>query len=152
MITVAEGMVDVSGKDVTRRTAQAGGRVVLGDKAFAVLAEGVCPKGDVLATARIAATQAVKVTSHLIPMCHPVLVEAVEVDFEYSERDHSVEVIVTVTSSGKTGVEMEALTAAAMACLTIYDMLKYVGKGMVIGPIMLLSKTGGKSGDYHRHD
>lgn len=147
-----EGMVDVSGKDITRRTARAGGRVVLGDEAFAILAGGACAKGDVLATARIAALQAVKATPHLIPMCHPVLVEAVQVDFERNAREQSVTVTVTVTSSGKTGVEMEALTAAAVACLTIYDMLKYVGKDMVIGPILLYSKTGGKSGDYHRHD
>jgi cyclic pyranopterin monophosphate synthase len=147
-----EGMVDVSGKDITRRTAQAAGTIVLGEEAFAILVAGTCAKGDVLATARIAAIQAVKAAPGLIPMCHPVLVEAVKVDFDRNERERSVTASVTVTSSGKTGVEIEALTAAAVACLTIYDMLKYVGKGMVIGPVRLLSKTGGKSGDYHRHD
>ncbi len=148
----SEGMVDVSGKDITRRTAQASGTIVLGEEAFGILIAGTCAKGDVPATAQIAAIQAVKAASGLIPMCHPVLVEAVKVDFHRAERERSVTVIVTVTSSGKTGVEMEALTAAAVACLTIYDMLKYVGKGMVIGPVCLVSKTGGKSGDYHRHD
>jgi cyclic pyranopterin phosphate synthase len=106
----------------------------------------------VLATAKIAAIQAVKSTPAIIPMCHVLLIEAVEVDFTMNVEDRSVTVSVTVKSSGKTGVEMEALTGAAAACLTIYDMLKYTGKTMTINEVKLLEKTGGKSGDYRRHD
>ncbi len=147
-----DGMVDISGKDVTVRTAKAGGKVILGDKAFGILEAGTCAKGDVLATAKVAALQAAKSTAALIPMCHPIAVESVKVDFVKDKGEGSVTVTVTVKSSGKTGVEMEALTAVSVACLTIYDMLKYVGKGMIIGEIMLLSKTGGKSGDYKRQN
>jgi cyclic pyranopterin phosphate synthase len=145
-------MVDVSAKDITVRTAKASGMIVLGDKAFEVVEAGTCTKGDVLATAKIAAIQAAKSTPTLIPMCHPLLIEAVDVDFARDKGEKSITVFVTVRSSGKTGVEMEALAAVTVACLTIYDMLKYVGKDMTIGPIMLLSKTGGKSGDYKRQD
>ena len=152
MAASSDGMVDVSAKNITVRTAKASGTIVLGDKAFEVVEAGTCTKGDVLATAKVAAVQAAKSTPALIPMCHPLMIEAVDVDFTPERGDRSVTVVVTVRSSGKTGVEMEALTAASVACLTIYDMLKYVGKGMVIGPIMLLSKTGGKSGDYKRQD
>jgi cyclic pyranopterin phosphate synthase len=148
----SDGMVDVSAKDITVRTAKASGTIVLGDKAFEVVEAGTCTKGDVLATAKVAAIQAAKSTPALIPMCHPLMIEAVDVDFARDKGEKSITVFVTVRSSGKTGVEMEALTAAAVACLTTYDMLKYVGKDMVIGPIMLLSKTGGKSGDYKRQD
>jgi len=145
-------MIDVSEKDVTVRTAKASGCIVLGKEAFDVLKQGSCIKGDVLATAKIAAIQAVKSTPAIIPMCHPLLIEAVNVEFNMNEQDKSVTVTVAVKSSGKTGVEMEALTAAAAACLTIYDMLKYTGKDMVISQIKLLEKTGGKSGDYKRQD
>ena len=148
----SDGMVDVSAKDITVRTAKASGTIILGDKAFEVVEAGTCTKGDVLATAKIAAIQAAKSTPALIPMCHPLMIEAVDVDFALNKGEKSITVFVTVRSSGKTGVEMEALTATAVACLTIYDMLKYVGKGMTTGPIMLLSKTGGKSGDYKRQD
>jgi cyclic pyranopterin phosphate synthase len=143
-----DGMVDVSAKNVTVRTAKASGTIILGDKAFEVIEAGTCTKGDVLATAKVAAIQAAKSTPALIPMCHPLMIEAVNVEFTRDERDKSITVVVTVRSTGKTGVEMEALTAAGVACLTIYDMLKYVGKDMVISRIMLLRKTGGKSGDY----
>jgi len=152
MAASSDGMVDVSAKNITVRTAKASGTIILGDKAFEVVEAGTCTKGDVLATAKVAAVQAAKSTPALIPMCHPLMIEAVDVDFTPEKGDKSVTVAVTVRSSGKTGVEMEALTAAGVACLTIYDMLKYVGKGMVLGPIMLLSKTGGKSGDYKRKD
>lgn len=145
-------MIDVSGKDVTVRTARACGSIVVGASAFEALKQGTCIKGDVLATAKVAAIGAVKSTPSLIPMCHPILVEGVDVEFDLNEADKSVVVAVTVRSSGKTGVEMEALTGAAVACLTIYDMLKYTGKAMTIGKIMLLEKTGGKSGDYKRQD
>lgn len=150
--TNSDGMVDVSGKSVTVRTAKASGTIILGDKAFAVVEAGTCTKGDVLATAKVAAVQAAKSTPSLIPMCHPIMIEAVDVAFTRDESDKTVTVTVTVRSSGKTGVEMEALTAAGVACLTIYDMLKYVGKGMIITQVKLLTKTGGKSGDYKRQD
>ncbi len=150
MVANRDGMVDVSMKNITVRTARASGTVILGDKAFDVVKTGTCTKGDVLATAKVAAIQAAKSTPALIPMCHPLMIEAVSVDFTWDDRNNSVTVIVTLKSSGKTGVEMEALTAASVACLTIYDMLKYVGKDMVLKQIILLSKTGGKSGDYKR--
>jgi cyclic pyranopterin phosphate synthase len=148
----SEGMVDISGKDVTPRTATASGCVVLGAEAFGVLQKGQCPKGNVLETAKIAAINAVKATPSLIAMCHPIGIEAVKVEFVSDEMGHSVTVTVEVKSSGKTGVEMEALTGASVACLTVYDMLKYKGKDMVIRHIKLLEKTGGKSGDYKRQD
>ena len=144
------GMVDVSNKDITIRTAKAIGTIYLGNKAFDVVKSGSSVKGDVLATAKIAAVQAVKSTPSLIPLCHSLLIESVDVDFLLNEQDKSVTVTVTVRSSGKTGVEMEALTGVSVACLTIYDMLKYAGKDMVINKIKLLEKTGGKSGDYKR--
>jgi cyclic pyranopterin phosphate synthase len=147
-----DGMVDVSAKDITVRTAKASGRIVLGDKAFGVIEAGTCVKGDVFAAAKVAAIQAAKSTPVLIPMCHPVIIEAVDVDFVQDKRDKSITVIVTVKSSGKTGVEMEALSSTSVACLTIYDMLKYVGKDMVVYQIKLLTKTGGKSGNYKRQD
>ncbi|MHC4159612.1 MAG: cyclic pyranopterin monophosphate synthase MoaC [Planctomycetota bacterium] len=146
------GMIDVSGKDVTVRTAKASGCIVLGEEAFDILKQGSCVKGDALATAKVAAIQAVKSTPAIIPMCHPLLIEAVNVEFNMNEQDKSVTVTVAVKSSGKTGVEMEALTATAAACLTIYDMLKYTGRDMVISQIKLLEKAGGKSGDYKRQD
>ena len=148
----SKGMTDVSGKDVTARTAKACGRIVLGEEAFDVVKQGTCIKGDVPATVKIAAIQAVKSTSAIIPMCHTILIEAVEVDFTLDEQDRSACVSVTVKSSGKTGVEMEALTGAAVACLTTYDMLKYTGKAMTITQVKLIEKTGGKSGSYKRRD
>jgi len=147
-----KGMIDISGKDVTVRTAVASGSVILGAELFEILQQGQCPKGDVLETAKIAAINAVKATPSIIPMCHPIGIEAVKVDFTLNEDSKSVCVSVMVKSSGKTGVEMEALTGASAACLSIYDMLKYKGKSMVISEIKLLEKTGGKSGDYKRHD
>lgn len=145
-------MIDVSGKNITVRTAKACGRIVLGQKAFDAVKQGACIKGDVPSTAKIAAMQAVKSTSAIIPMCHPILIEAVDVDFALNEQDKSAAVTVTVRSSGKTGVEMEALTGATVACLAIYDMLKYTGKAMTITEVKLIEKTGGKSGDYKRQD
>jgi cyclic pyranopterin phosphate synthase len=146
----SKGMVDVSGKAVTVRTARARGTILLGPDAFTALWSGACPKGDVLATAKVAALQAVKAAPALIPMCHPILVEGIDVAFTLDEGRGAVEAVVAVKSTGKTGVEMEALCGAAAACLTIYDMLKYTGKGMTIERIELLEKTGGRSGDYHR--
>lgn len=148
----SKGMVDISGKDITIRTATASGCIILGQEGFNIVKEGTCTKGDVLETAKIAAINAVKATPSIIPMCHPILIDAVKIEFATDETDKSVCVSVTVKSSGKTGVEMEALTGASTACLTIYDMLKYKGKDMVISQIKLLEKTGGKSGDYKRQD
>ena len=148
----SKGMIDVSGKGVTVRTAKASGTIVLGDVGFDAIKQGTCIKGDVLATAKIAAIQAVKSTPAIIPMCHPILIEAVDVQFTLNEKNKSVSVIVVIKSSGKTGVEMEALTGAAVACLTVYDMLKYTGKAMTITRVELIEKTGGRSGDYKRQD
>ncbi len=148
----SKGMIDISGKDITVRTATANGCVVLGQELFETLRQGQCPKGDVLETAKIAAIGAVKATPSIIPMCHPIGIEAVKVDFNLDETQKSVRVNVTVKSTGKTGVEMEALSGASAACLTIYDMLKYKGKNMVISEIKLMEKSGGKSGDYKREN
>jgi cyclic pyranopterin phosphate synthase len=146
----SKGMIDISSKDITVRTAKACGSVILGQEAFSVLEQGSCIKGDVLATAKVAAVQAVKSTPIIIPMCHPLFIEAIDVEFKLNEPDKSVVASVTVKSSGKTGVEMEALCGATAACLTVYDMLKYTGKTMTISQVKLLEKTGGKSGDYKR--
>ena len=146
------GMVDVSIKNITLRTAKASSSIVLGEKAFQTLKEGACIKGDVLATAKVAAIMAVKSAPAIIPMCHPILIEAVDVEFELNEKDKLVLTTVAVKSSGKTGVEMEALAGASAASLTIYDMLKYTGRDMVITETKLLEKTGGKSGSYKRPD
>ena len=145
-------MIDISKKNISIRTAKAKGTITLGDKCFEIIKNGTCVKGDVFTTARIAAIQAVKSTPNLIPMCHPIPIEAVEVDFEQDESEKSVSVIVSIKSTGKTGVEMEALCGAAAASLTIYDMLKYADKAMVIKNVKLIEKTGGKSGDYKRPD
>ena len=151
-VTYDGGMADVSAKKVTLRTAKAGSSIALGGEAFQILRQGTCIKGDVLATAKVAAINAVKSTPAIIPMCHPILIEAIDVDFELDEEEKSVTATVTVRSSGKTGVEMEALAGASVACLTIYDMLKYQSKDMVINRTRLLEKTGGKSGSYKRPD
>jgi cyclic pyranopterin phosphate synthase len=151
-VTDNRGMVDVSIKDVTLRTAKASGTIIIGEEAFQTVRQGNCVKGDVLATAKVAAVNAVKSTPAIIPLCHLILIEAVDVDFNLNEQDWSITATVTVKSSGKTGVEMEALAGAGAACLTIYDMLKYKSRDMVIKNIKLLEKTGGKSGDYKRQD
>jgi cyclic pyranopterin phosphate synthase len=146
------GMIDVGNKDITIRIAKAQGTINLGSAAFGAVKDGTCVKGDVFATAKIAAIQAVKSTPSIIPLCHSILIEAVEAEFVLDEEDKSVSVTVTVKSSGKTGVEMEALVGASVSCLTVYDMLKYTGQGMTITQIKLLEKTGGKSGDYKRQN
>jgi cyclic pyranopterin monophosphate synthase len=145
-------MIDISKKEITVRTAKAKGTIVLGNNAFEIIKQGTCIKGDVFTTAKIAAIQAVKSTPNLIPMCHPIPIEAVNVDFEQDESEKTVTVTVSVKSTGRTGVEMEALCGAAAGCLTIYDMLKYADKAMVIKNVKLIEKTGGKSGDYKRPD
>lgn len=143
-------MVDVGDKAETRREAVAGGRIRMRPETLALLAEGGLPKGDVLATARIAGIQAAKRTHELIPLCHALALSKVVVDFTLDEANACVDVTATCRLTGRTGVEMEALTAVSVACLTLYDMCKAVDKAMQIGDIQLLSKTGGKSGDYRR--
>ncbi len=141
-------MVDVSAKDVTSRTATARGRVVMQPETLAMIVEGRAPKGDVLATARIAGIMAAKRTHELIPLCHPLAISGITVDLAPSEDGASIEVEATVRVTGQTGVEMEALTAVSVAALTVYDMCKAVERGMRIEAIRLVEKSGGKSGDY----
>ncbi|MGC3872939.1 cyclic pyranopterin monophosphate synthase MoaC [Halomonas sp. GXIMD04776] len=143
-------MVDVADKTETRREAVASGRIHMRAETLALLAEGGLPKGDVLATARIAGIQAAKRTSELIPLCHALALSKVSIDFVLNEAEASVDVSAACRLTGRTGVEMEALTAVSVACLTLYDMCKAVDKDMRIDAIQLLSKTGGKSGDYQR--
>ena len=137
-------MVDVSAKDVTTRSATARGRVLMLAETLVLLRDGLAKKGDVLATARIAGIMAAKKTSDLIPLCHPLMISKVSVDFQMG--DCVVDVEATVKVEGKTGVEMEALTACSVACLTIYDMLKAVDRGMKITDLRVVEKSGGKSG------
>lgn len=140
-------MVDVGGKAATARVAVAEGRITMNAQALAAIRDGTAPKGDVLAAARIAGIMAAKKTAELIPLCHPLALDAVTVDFTL-EAD-GVRVTATASLTGKTGVEMEALTAASVALLTIYDMAKAVDKAMVIESVRLIEKRGGKSGDWH---
>ena len=142
-------MVDVAGKAVTERLAIAEGFVVMEFATLRLIEEGDAPKGDVLAAARIAGIMAAKRTSDLIPLCHPLALSKVTVDFELLSETHRVRVEATAKALGQTGVEMEALTAVSVSCLTLYDMLKARDKGMRIEGVRLLSKTGGKSGDFH---
>lgn len=141
-------MVDIGGKAETRRVATAGGFIAMSAAARAAIADGTVPKGDVLAAARIAGIMAAKKTAELIPLCHPLPLDAVTVDFALEEA--GVRVTASASLSGRTGVEMEALTAVSVALLTIYDMAKAIDKGMTIGEIMLVEKRGGKSGDWVR--
>lgn len=139
-------MVDVSAKDVTCRTALARARVLAEPATIALLRQGAAKKGDVLATARIAGIMAAKKTADLIPLCHPLMISRVAVEFDVV--DAHIDVAASVSVDGKTGVEMEALTACSVACLTIYDMLKAVDRGMRITDLRLVEKTGGKSGPF----
>lgn len=140
-------MVDVSDKDITQRQAIAQAIVTMLPQTLSMIADGTHKKGDVLATARIAGIQAAKKTWELIPMCHPLMISGAKVDIQaISETELRIEARCKV--SDRTGIEMEALTAASVAALTIYDMCKAVDKGMIIGDIKLLQKSGGKSGDW----
>ena len=141
-------MVDVSEKPVTQRIAVAEGFVAMTAETLADISSGTAKKGDVLATARIAGIMAAKRTADLIPLCHPLQITKAAVDLALQDSPPGVMVRAEIKVGGQTGVEMEALTAVSVACLTIYDMLKAADKGMVIGPIRLLEKTGGKSGSY----
>jgi len=140
-------MIDVSGKDETLRTAVATARVKMKPEVLEVLLQGKLPKGDPLSVARVAAIQAAKETSRLIPMCHVISLEYIQVEFRHLPPD-TIEITTTARAIAKTGVEMEALVAAATAALNIYDMCKGLDRGIVIHGLRLLRKTGGKSGDY----
>lgn len=143
-------MVDVADQPKTVRTAVAAGRVVLGEEAFRQVQEKTVRKGDVLSVAQIAGLQGAKQTSNLIPLCHDVLLQGVDVDFTFNEEDYAIEIRAFAKSTGPTGVEMEALTAVSIAALTIYDMCKSISKDITITDARLLAKTGGQSGDYRR--
>lgn len=141
-------MVDVGGKDTTVRTAIATGRILVNKECFELIKSGGMKKGDVLGTAQIAGIMGAKKTSEIIPMCHPIMINGVNITFAYNEADLAIEITGQVKCSGVTGVEMEALSAVSIAALTIYDMCKAVQKDMVIDQIHLVRKTGGKSGDF----
>jgi len=146
--TGAARMVDVGDKPVTARTAVATGRIAMLPATLALVMSGTAKKGDVLGTARIAAIQGAKRTSELIPLCHPIAITSIAVDFAIDEAASSVACTATVATAGQTGVEMEALTAVQVGLLTIYDMCKAVDRGMTITDVRLLEKRGGKSGDW----
>lgn len=145
-------MVDVGDKQATCREAMASGRILMQPQTLKLLTDGALPKGDVIATARIAGIQAAKRTHELIPLCHSLALSKVAIDFEIDEQHGCVHVEAMCRLSGQTGVEMEALTAVSVACLTLYDMCKAVDKSMRIEAVQLESKQGGKSGDYHRSE
>lgn len=141
-------MVDVSEKDVTSRTAVAKGAVWMQPETLTMIREGLAKKGDVIGTARIAGIMAAKKTHDLIPLCHPLALSKVTVDIEEAGDDNRIDVTATVKVTGQTGVEMEALTAVSVSCLTLYDMVKAVDRGIRIGDIRLTEKSGGKSGSF----
>ncbi len=145
-------MVDVTEKAATQRTAVAAGRILMRPQTLDLVVSGGLKKGDVLTTAQIGAIMAAKRTSELIPMCHPVPLTGVDVNFIINRADCAIEIVATARCTGVTGVEMEALTAVSAAALTIYDMCKAVQKDMVIDNIRLLRKTGGKSGTFERSE
>ena len=139
-------MVDVSAKATTSRKAVASGRISMSAEAAAAIKQGLVKKGDVLAVARVAGIMAAKRTADLIPLCHPIPLSSVNIDLDLD--DGGVSVTATANTAGQTGVEMEALTAASVALLTVYDMAKALDKGMIISDVRLLAKSGGKSGDW----
>jgi cyclic pyranopterin phosphate synthase len=142
-------MVDVSGKAETHRVARAGGSIRMQAATFALLATGQASKGDVIGIARIAAIQGAKRTADLIPLCHPLPITRVAVEFELDAAAHMVHCTAQVETFGRTGVEMEALTAVQVGLLTVYDMCKAADRGMVMTDIRVLEKRGGKSGEWH---
>jgi cyclic pyranopterin phosphate synthase len=141
-------MVDVTAKAETLRVAVAKGRVVMRPATLRLLQRGEIAKGNVLTTAQVAGTMAAKKTSELIPMCHPLLLTGIDVELTPDSAESAIEITATVRTTGKTGVEMEALTAVSVAALTVYDMCKAVDRGMQVEGVRLVSKTGGKSGDW----
>lgn len=146
--TGAASMVDVSDKPATKRIARAEGRVITAPETIALIRSGNAKKGDVLGTARLAGIMAAKRTHELIPLCHPLLLTKIAVDCSIDESLPGIRVEAEVSVSGQTGVEMEALTAVSVACLTLYDMVKAADRSMRIEGVRLLSKSGGRSGDY----
>lgn len=145
-------MVNVGEKPVSQRIAVAAGRVLVNENTFSLIKSGGMKKGDVLTVAQIAGVMGAKRTPDLIPMCHPVLMNGIDLDLHLDESRLSVEITATVKCDGRTGVEMEALTAVSTAALTVYDMCKAVQKDMAITDIRLLEKSGGVHGDYHREE
>ena len=145
-------MVDVGEKPVTVRTAVAAARVLVNEQTFALIRSGGMKKGDVLTVAQIAGVMGAKRTPELIPMCHPILIDGIDLKLTLDEARCAVEIRASVSCAGRTGVEMEALTAAATAALTVYDMCKAVQKDMVITDLRLISKSGGVHGDYERSE
>jgi cyclic pyranopterin phosphate synthase len=143
-------MVDVGAKPVTRRSATAEGAVRMSAEAFALVEAQAVAKGDVLAVAEVAGTMAAKRTGELIPLCHPLGLDAISVDARTDAALPGVRIVATASVTGRTGVEMEALTAVSVACLTVYDMVKAVDREMCIEGVRLLDKTGGTRGDWHR--
>lgn len=145
-------MVDISDKEVTARTAVAKSSIQVNETIYEKITTNQIEKGDVLAVAQVAGVMAAKNTSNWIPMCHPLSLSGVDITFDWQNSDevYTLAITVTVKTTGKTGVEMEALTAASATALTIYDMVKAIDKGMIIGPTYLDAKSGGKSGDYAR--
>ena len=141
-------MVNVGEKAETRRTAVAAGRVLVNRNTFELIRTGGCKKGDVLTVAQLAGIMGAKRTPDLIPLCHPIMISGVELKLKLNETDCAVDILATVSCSGQTGVEMEALTGVSTALLTIYDMCKAMDRGMVIRDIHILEKDGGKSGHY----
>jgi cyclic pyranopterin phosphate synthase len=141
-------MVDVTGKSVTDRSATARARIVMQPETLALILRGDAKKGDVLGVARLAGIMAAKRTADLIPLCHPLRISAVSVDLTPDTKANAVEIVATVRTTGRTGVEMEALTAASVAALTVYDMCKAVDRGMHIEAVRVTHKAGGKSGDF----
>ena len=142
-------MVDVSGKEPTYRTAVAQGKILVSEEILQAVLEQKAKKGDVLGVARVAGIMAVKQTSSIIPMCHPLMIQKCSVDFQVLLGEQAIQAVCTVKTEGKTGIEMEALHGVSAALLTIYDMCKAIDKKMVIRDIHLVEKTGGKSGDFH---
>lgn len=143
-------MVDVTAKDSTERVAVAKGKVLMKKETLALIIANEVKKGDVLAVARIAGIMAAKKTADTIPLCHPLNLTSVEVDFNILQEEAAVEITATAKVASQTGVEMEALTAVAIAALTVYDMCKAADKGITITDVMLIKKSGGKSGTYER--
>ncbi|MED1561388.1 molybdenum cofactor biosynthesis protein C [Alkalihalobacillus alcalophilus ATCC 27647 = CGMCC 1.3604] len=145
-------MVDISDKNITIRTALAKSSIDVSPEIHEKIEQGKIGKGDVLAVAQVAGIMAAKNTSHWIPMCHPLSLNGVNIEFSWEKNDHdaTLHISVEVKTEGKTGVEMEALTAASATALTVYDMCKALDKGMVIGPTFLVKKSGGKNGDFER--
>lgn len=142
-------MVDVGDKAITTRTAVATGRITMSDACYQAVKEGSVKKGDVLSVARVAGIMAAKRTSELIPLCHSLSLSKATVDFAFHDEERQIQAVCTTRCEGRTGVEMEALTGATVALLTVYDMCKALDRAMVISNVCLLEKLGGKSGHYH---